>query len=103
MPQERAFTLRRMSKVIFLHAFNEIQYHIPDMQLIFVQKLKAALDEALTTFVRISSNVAPMFEMLLLAVIVRPTAPSDAPPSLARADITFQLNEIEARSSLHLI
>ena len=64
-----------------------------------LQKLKAALDEALATFVRISSNVAPMFEMLLLAVVVGPAGQSDGPPSLARADLTFQLNEIEVRKS----
>lgn len=61
-----------------------------------VQKLKAALDEALVTFVRIPSNVAPMFEMLLHSVIVRPANYQDLKSTLARADLSYQLNEIEA-------
>lgn len=65
-----------------------------------MQKLKAALDDALATFVRIPGNVAPMFEMLLASVIVRPAAFSGTPASLTRADLTFQLHEIEVRPLL---
>lgn len=38
-----------------------------------------------------------MFEMMLLTVIVRPANYQDVPSTLARADLTYQLNEIEVR------
>ncbi len=58
------------------------------------QKLKAALDDALCTFARQPGNVPPMFDRLLRSVVVQPRSLQDA-SSLSRADISYQLNEIE--------
>ena len=58
------------------------------------QKLKAALDDALCTFARQPGNVAPLLDRLLRSVVVQPRSLQEA-SSLTRADITYQLNEIE--------
>lgn len=66
----------------------------------YLQILKAALDEALTPFLRVQENCGPMLDMVLRSVIVQSAAFQETAPSLARADITYQLNEIEVRNCL---
>jgi hypothetical protein len=60
----------------------------------WLQKLKAALVEALCTFARHPGNVAPLFDRLLRSVVVQPRSLQET-SSLSRADISYQLNEIE--------
>lgn len=58
-----------------------------------LQKLKAALDDALTSFARRPDDVAALWDRLVQSVVVQPRRLHDT--SLPRADITYQLNEIE--------
>ena len=60
-----------------------------------LQKLKAALDEALAAFLRHALDAAAMMSRMLLCVIVQPIASLGGTSGLATADLTFQLHEIE--------
>ncbi|KAL4853554.1 Nuclear pore complex protein NUP205 [Chlorella vulgaris] len=60
------------------------------------QELKAALDEAIGSLARRSDVTTALWERLLAAVVVAPiSAEATAVP---RYDLTYQLNEIEARA-----
>ena len=66
-----------------------------------LQKLKAALDDALCTFARHPAYVPPLLDRLLRSVVVQPRSLQEA-SSLPRADLTYQLNEIEVGSAANL-
>lgn len=65
------------------------------------QELKASLDEAIAAVARRPDLAAALWERLLSAVVVLPysgTTFPDSGGSLARYDLAYQLNEIEARA-----
>lgn len=60
------------------------------------QELKAALDEAIASLARRADLAAALWERLTAAVVVQPSAADN--PAVPRYDLSYQLNEIEARS-----
>ena len=65
-----------------------------------LQRLKAALDDALASFVRRPENVAQLWDRLVHSVVVQPRSLHESSGALPRADITYQLNEIEVSQRL---
>lgn len=64
--------------------------------------MKAALDDAIAAFARRPELASALWERLLQSVVVQPLSAEDNRIGpVARYDITYQLNEIEAYS-LHV-
>ncbi|KAL4441042.1 hypothetical protein ABPG77_010473 [Micractinium sp. CCAP 211/92] len=60
------------------------------------QELKAALDEAIASLARRPDLAAALWERLVAAVVVAPASADN--PAVPRYDLSYQLNEIEARA-----
>ncbi|KAL4457392.1 hypothetical protein ABPG75_012257 [Micractinium tetrahymenae] len=60
------------------------------------QELKAALDEAIAALARRPDLAAALWERLVAAVVVAPASTDN--PAVPRYDLSYQLNEIEARA-----
>ena len=65
-----------------------------------LQRLKAALDDAVASFLRRPENVAQLWDRLVRSVVVQPRGLHESSGALPRADITYQLNEIEVSQRL---
>ena len=60
-----------------------------------VQHLKAALDDTIAALAKQPGLAGILWERLLQAVVVQPLREDTHMASLARYDISYQLNEIE--------
>ena len=63
-----------------------------------LQRLKAALDVVLASFARRREEVTALWDRLLRSVVIQPRTLLDS--SLPKADLTYQLNEIEVTVTL---
>lgn len=66
-----------------------------------MQALKAACNEAIGVLVSRTSHASAIWERLLAAVVVAPSARDD--PSTGRYDISYQLAEIEVRALFPIV
>ena len=67
-----------------------------------MQFLKAALDDTLAALAEQPDLAGVLWERLLQAVIVQPLREDTRLVSLARYDISYQLNEIEVRPCIQV-
>ncbi|CAK0757624.1 hypothetical protein CVIRNUC_002556 [Coccomyxa viridis] len=65
------------------------------------QHLKAALDDTIAALAKQPDLAGILWERLLQAVVVQPLREDTHMASLARYDISYQLNEIEARAEVY--
>ena len=67
-----------------------------------MQSLKAALDETIAALAKQPDLAGVLWERMLASVIVQPLREDNRMVSLARYDISYQLNEVEVGVSTQL-